>query len=319
MKPKNLRPKADRKRARAQSPKEVEKRITVRAAVEKILQIKKQEITPRSLSSYRTYLYSFLEFIQKNKPSDLFLHEVKTYDIIEYLDELILREDISPNTRNNYRRYIGTLFIQMRKRGFVNDNPVEEVDKLITTEKEYRSFTREDYEKVSNYFLQNDLQMWRYCQFIYYGFLRPVDICRHRIENIRMDKRVILVPPTNTKNRKFKPVEITKSLRKVIEGMKLYKYPDHYRVFSRNWQPGEEFLWRNRATEKHREALEKLGLYNGIYDLYSHKHTGNEMALLAGMDVYWIMRQNRHSNLEQTMIYLRGLGVIRPEAQEKDW
>ena len=45
--------------------------------------------------------------------------------------------------------------------------------------------------------------------------------------------------------------------------------------------------------------------------MYGWKHTGNVDSFLAGVDPYDLMRQNRHHSLEQTMNYLRSMG-LRP-------
>lgn len=59
------------------------------------------------------------------------------------------------------------------------------------------------------------------------------------------------------------------------------------------------------------EILKLCKLDRKKYSLYGWKHTGNVDSFLAGVDIYDLMRQNRHHSLEQTMGYLRSLG-LRP-------
>ncbi|MEO1417131.1 MAG: site-specific integrase [Bacteroidota bacterium] len=303
------------KKDRDHSPKD----LSIKKGIEYVIETKERELSKRSSANYRLMLQVFLEYLGNKRMLHKPVRSIKKEDIVIFLDNLMEERGISPATRNNYRRYVGSAFIAMQDRGFVEENPVAGIKKLRTTQKEYRAFSREDYQKIEQYLLTNDIQLYRFTKFIYYGFIRPVEITRIRIKDIDLANRVILISPEDQKNRKQLPVEITKSLREIIEDMNLEGYdPDDY-VFSRSWQPGKVYLWRNRASEKHKKVLQKLGLDNGIYDLYSHKHTGNQAAFIAGMNIYWLMRQNRHSSIKETEPYLRRLGLIRKEAQEKDW
>ncbi|MEO1417548.1 MAG: tyrosine-type recombinase/integrase [Bacteroidota bacterium] len=294
---------------------------SIKQGLEYVIELKKKNLGHRSSSHYRLSLGEFIKYLKNNNLLHLPINKIDQSHIALFLDYIQSERNLSAVTRNNYRRFIFTAFREMIVRAWIKENPVAGIPIQKQKSKEYRSFTKPDYEKLNNYLREKHPRLWEFTQFIFYGFIRPVEVTRLRIEHIRLDKRVILVSPTDAKNGEFKPVEITRSLRYVIENMNLEDYPPHHYIFSgsKGWPPGKQYLWRNRVSEAHRRVLEDLGLYNKVYDLYSHKHTGNERALEASMDIYWIMRQNRHSSLEQTQIYLRGLGIIRKEAQEKDW
>lgn len=66
----------------------------------------------------------------------------------------------------------------------------------------------------------------------------------------------------------------------------------------------------------HSSIIRAAGLDGNKYTLYGWKHTGNVDAYLAGIDIYDIMRQNRHHSLEETMRYLNSLG-LRPNVNFK--
>ena len=306
---------------KAEETREEAQSVSIKQGFEYVIELKSSQLGKRSSSHYRLTLGEFLKYLEAKKMLHYPAHMIRRADVVLFLDTIQKERKLANKTRNNYRTYIYSAFNILLEREWIEANPVLKIPTLKETRKEYRSFTNADHRRINDYMKRNHHRLWEFTQFIFYGFIRPVEITRLKIEHIRLDKRVVLISPTDAKNGEFKPVEITKSLREVIENMELDKYPSHYYVFSaeKGWLPGEKQLVRNRVSEAHKIVLQNLGLDNGIYDMYSHKHTGNERAVLAGMDIYWVMSQNRHSSLEQTQIYLRGLGLNRKGAQEKDW
>jgi integrase len=75
---------------------------------------------------------------------------------------------------------------------------------------------------------------------------------------------------------------------------------------------GYQRCGRNTYAGLWREARERLGL-GSEHTLYAFKHTGNVMAYRAGVGIEALMRQNGHSNVATTMVYLRSLGLLRNE------
>lgn len=59
------------------------------------------------------------------------------------------------------------------------------------------------------------------------------------------------------------------------------------------------------------EILKLCKLDRKKYSLYGWKHTGNVDSFLAGVDIYDLMRQNRHHSIAQTEQYLQSMG-LRP-------
>lgn len=95
-----------------------------------------------------------------------------------------------------------------------------------------------------------------------------------------------------------------------VRSWQLDKYPANWYLFGQNLKPSEKPYSRNAVTRRHAAILKRCSI-DSRYSMYSWKHTGNVDSYLAGIDVYDIMRQNRHHSLEQTMNYLRSLG-LRP-------
>lgn len=107
------------------------------------------------------------------------------------------------------------------------------------------------------------------------------------------------------------PVEIPNSFIEEIKALNLEQYPDNFYLFGLNLKISEKPYNRNSVTGRHTEILKSVGITDPNYTMYGWKHTGNVDSFLAGVDPYDLMRQNRHHSLEQTMKYLRSLG-LRP-------
>ncbi|MEO0585413.1 MAG: hypothetical protein AAF135_24585 [Bacteroidota bacterium] len=142
------------------------------------------------------------------------------------------------------------------------------------------------------------------------------EICRMRVRNI--DKGIILV--RNNQSKKQKPCMINPQLMEIIQKMDLDQYPEHYYIFGKNRMPSPTFRHRNRYSEDHRRILDACEIQDEGLDMYSWKHTGNCNAYRAGVDIYSLKIQNRHSSLRQTEIYLSTLGLRIPvELKTKKW
>ncbi|MEO1414409.1 MAG: hypothetical protein AAFW00_03985 [Bacteroidota bacterium] len=137
-----------------------------------------------------------------------------------------------------------------------------------------------------------------------------------RVRNI--DKGIILV--RNNQSKKQKPCVINPQLMEIIQKMDLDQYPEHYYIFGKNRMPSPTFCHRNRYSEDHRRILDACEIQDEGLNMYSWKHTGNCNAYRAGVDIYSLKIQNRHSSLRQTEIYLSTLGLRIPvELKTKKW
>lgn len=95
--------------------------------------------------------------------------------------------------------------------------------------------------------------------------------------------------------------------------MRLEKYPPTFYLFSRELLPGKIEVARNRVSERHHDALIAANLYNGELTLYSWKHTGVVNAYRAGASIEWLQKHLRHSDLKDTVVYLKSLGLMLDE------
>jgi len=295
-------------------------------AMQQIVEIKEAETGDRSRHAYRSFVNVFTEWYNEQKINRLATC-LKREHVLRFLDWLVTDREYRGNkgvsnvTRNNYLNKLVTLLEEMKQRNMIQENPAKGIKRLRETVNNNIAFTDAQMEKLTVYLKRLDPNLYVFTQFIYYCFIRPVELTRIRVRDIDLKNRVIIIRAEDSKNRKQDNVVIPKPLIEVIKGMRLHTFPSSYYVFSKNdLGPGDTKIIRNRISERHAKAIKACGMQDsGVY-LYSWKHTGNKNAYLAGVDIKTIQMQNRHSSLQMTDKYLRSLGVrLNKDLLDKEW
>jgi len=259
----------------------------------------------------RGILLRFIEFTTARKLDRMELEKFSRGNVYDFLDWAKEERNISNRTRNNYRDMLASVFEVMFEREWIKANPAVKVKRLREKSSQYVPFTDEQRAVLEKYLIDHNKPLFYFTRLIYYGFIRPVEICRLKISDIFLDRGVILVYTHSSKNKKQQPVVITKSLDKYLREY-LGKHPDapeRFHLFGKGFKPGPEEMHRNKFSVAHREALEACELYNGILKGYAWKHTGVINAHLAGVDIKTIQHQCRHYSLDETEKYMKDLGL----------
>lgn len=298
------------------------KKLFIKDAFIKAAKIKSNQVGDRYVEKLRSCSNVFFQWLEEEeltkKPIEKFSKE-DIYKFQSWLKEV--RNARSPYTWNAYRSYLSACLGILKKIELIESNPILNIPELPTHSRRHVPFT-EDQQKILEKFLQKDNpQLFIFTQFIYYTFMRPVELTRLKFHHIDLKNRIILVRSHMSKSKKQAPVVIPGNLVPIIEDIFSGNHPDYYFVFGKNkLQPGPEPILRNRVSEMHSRALKDTGLYNKELTLYSWKHTGNCNAYRAGVDIRSIQAQNRHHSLEMTELYLRSMGLrISSDLKNLNW
>lgn len=289
-------------------------------AFDKAVRIKLQPISERARHNYRYYYRILREWLKESGHSRKPISRINQAIMLDYFLYLQEEKKHANRTLNNHLEFIRETFSIMVRQELIHKNPLTGVKKWRTGSAKNIPFLPEEQKHLENYLRKTNLPLYYFTRFIYYGFMRPVEICRMRVNHIDLKRQIILVRTGTSKNNRQMPVVITTNLLPSLEEMNLRQYPGNYHLFSKGLVPGEKEIWRNRVSEMHAKALKATDLYNGELCLYSWKHTGNVNAYLAGVDIKSIQSQNRHHSLEMTEIYLKSLGLrISKDLKTKEW
>lgn len=261
----------------------------------------------------RAYLYVLRKFEMWLKTESKYYTGAPYFSAIQaqqYADHLYKR-GLSGKTINNQIKTMGTLFIMAIDRGIADSNPFAKISALPENDGSNYPFTEAQKQQLKEYILEHDPALWRVVKFVYHTFIRPVELTRLRVSHIDLRTWQIIVHSKLAKNKKQMAVDIPESFRDEILAMGLQDMPADWFLFSKGLQPGAKQLRRIEFTKRHSKVLRACNM-GPEHSLYGWKHTGNIDSYVAGIDILELMKQNRHQSLEQTMTYLRGLG-LRPQ------
>ncbi|MCI4666828.1 MAG: phage integrase SAM-like domain-containing protein [Bacteroidia bacterium] len=273
--------------------------------------------------SYKSRLKYFRIFLEERNFLGIPVHKFSKKHCYEYIDWLRDVRGVGPRTINNYMEFVHGTFNLLVEREYLKKSPAKGIRKMKVTSTRHVPYEKEEKELIENYLRENNFNLYLFTRFIYYAFMRPEDVCRVQVADIKLDRKIIVIYGDNTKNDQQAPAVINPPFMEILQSLDLEQYPKNYYLFSsikEGFEPGERKRFRNRFSEAYTKVLKHLELYDGQRTLYSWKHTGNVAAYMSGLDIYSIMRQNRHAKLETTLNYLRGLSLITPEdLKEKSW
>ncbi|MEM7511084.1 MAG: tyrosine-type recombinase/integrase [Bacteroidota bacterium] len=280
---------------------------------------KKAEGGQRMPSSIQTLLNKMSEYLTKVDKKQIYTQDFSRKEVILFLDWLKQDKSVKNVTRNNYLNYLSSICTFMVDREILSFNPCHKVRRLPEQGAKNIPYTPAQKRLLASYMSKVQPDLYCFCMFMYYGFMRPVEIMRLKIGHIDVSRGIILVRSYKSKNKKQLPVVMVPRLEQLYwEFLHRHGYStkdvqqgrlDNLHIFSKDLIPGEKEWARNRFSERYRKVLERTGLYNGELTGYSWKHTGVCSAYLAGLDIRAIQEQCRHSSLAETERYMRSMGL----------
>jgi integrase len=271
-------------------------------------QVKSRELREdTTMGLYDLYLRHFTDFLKTKKQEQIRLKDIKPKLAFEFFDSVKTGGRFYNNMLGFYKSF-ATFFID---REDLQANPFSKLKNVRVDESDdHRPFNADQTKELRAAIVDsgND-QLWLFCQFIYFLFLRPGKELRYlRVGDI-LEKRVKVVSGT-AKNRKTGYVDIPAALEVAIQKHRLRNYRPTDYVFTINGHPGPEPVGVNYFYKRHRAVLETLNLFGLDYDLYSWKPTGAVALYRATKDILLVQRHCRHSTPDQTYTYLRKAGLV---------
>lgn len=275
----------------------------------------------RGKERYRSFVNVFSEWLEHAGRTSKLLKDTTRRDMYDFLDWLKEHRGVGNYTRNNYLYNIRSCFTELCAREMLSKNPTEGITKLNVQSSKYPFFTEKQQKILERWMKLHNRNLYHFTRFIYYGFMRPAEIKRLRIQDINMKDRVIMVWNHVSKNKKQQPVVINNDLYNTLQAMEIEDVPAYWYLFGPQWDPAPEpCTSRHKFGNAHRKAMEETKLYDGILDMYSWKNTGMSRAFDAGVDIIQIKNQARHHSLDQSYDYMKALGkVIHSGLKDKEW
>tara|TARA_R110002167_G_scaffold113526_5_gene286625 strand:- start:17277 stop:18371 length:1095 start_codon:yes stop_codon:yes gene_type:complete len=243
--------------------------LRIEDAVKMTLELKVNMMNKNSYVQYKSRIGLFEKWLKEKEYYKNPISALNKKIVIEYLNDVLKRT--SARNRNNSRTDIASMFQLLEDNEEVKDNFVRKIAVLKSVPKRNKTYTQKQEKEIYLHLRKEDPHLLLFVKFISYSILRPIEICRLKIEDIDVNDKKLYVKAKN------KPVQI-----KIIPEILLKDLPDLSEkdpkafLFGR-FDVGQE--WDTAETNKRNEFSKRFKKIKDHfklgeeYGLYSFKHT----------------------------------------------
>lgn len=272
-----------------------------------VQQTRKGEIRDKSLQTFDTVITNLREYVQEKKLVNFPVHLVDRDMCEDFMTWVKIKRGIANNTYNNYLSFLKGYFSYLVDKGRLLVNPAENLKTLRKTEPINAALPPKVRKLLMEAYIHKDPGLAVFAQYIFYTFIRPTELRKLRVENVLSE--TIFIPGHISKNRKSEHVLISPGLEKLIQELGVRDYPPSYYLIGLTGKPSSKMVAVNTFSHSHVRIRRQLAL-DEMYKLYCWKHTGVVEMYKATKDLEFVSRHCRHSSLDMTKKYLRGLGLM---------
>jgi integrase len=268
-----------------------------------VIDFKNLYIRKRTQHSFQSRMKILREWLTKKNLIQKFIFEFTEDIALSFMNDLIKFREIKGRTYNNYLIDYRTFFNTLVKNKFVNTNPFHAVTPIPEQETDKRPFRDEEATRYFNYTEKFDFDFHIISLYCYYLALRPAEICRLKISDFWLDKGVVIVPGSKSKNKKKRIVPIATPFLSVLK--QYFKLlPSGYYICSKGLRPGDAFEHSTRIAEHFRTIALQLKIPAEV-KFYCLKDTAADRLIDAGFNTKTIRDLFGHSSIAETDAYLK--------------
>ena len=263
--------------------------------IDNFLRIKSLSVTPITYRGYYRRLSKFYRYMN----TDIVTEEVFQKFLVK------IKQEVSSGQYNQYLRTLKQYVRFLAERNIIPSsdfvNSYSAVKRVVKREKHY--YSDEDIENFLSEVLKRGFPRWLYW-FIWFGFmfgLRPKEIALLDINDIDLDKNILIVRAEITKTKTGAKIPIPTKLRSKIKHLLSWRKlqeSDSTRLFVNS--RGEPITEDNLSN--HRKALQEI---DGKFRFYDMRYTAGWRVYKRTGDIYLTARLLRHVDINQTRVYLQ--------------
>lgn len=274
----------------------------------------KKEKAMRVATNHFRYLRTTLErFMDAEQIPRSFLLRQVTKNFVVRFSHYMTNAGLAAKTHNHLIAVFHNSIDVLRRLDptlFRDGNPTVGIDRHRVVSKKHAAYNTEQLEKLRALIEPADAQLLLFIRFLYYTLARPKELRFLKVGHIQMSEKRILMLGENAKTSREDFVGINANFAAIIRTSGILDYPPDYFVFTHLQTPGTEATGINYFAKRFRVFLNRSQLkkVNHKFTLYSFKHTGAVQLFLGTKDPEMVRKQCRHTNLSQTITYLRDLG-----------
>tara|TARA_R110002126_G_scaffold291587_2_gene453983 strand:+ start:41 stop:1351 length:1311 start_codon:yes stop_codon:yes gene_type:complete len=286
------------------------------------LDLKVSMMNKNSFVQYKSRIGLFEKWLKSNNYYNNPISFITKKIVTEYLNDVLKRT--SARTRNNTRTDIASMFQLLEDNEWIRVNFVRRIPKLKSIPKRNKTYTPKQEEDIYAYLEKNDPFLLLFIQFVSYNFLRPIEICRLKVEDLDIENKRMYI------KAKTKPVQ-----KKIIPKILLNKLPDlsekdpKANLFGRYeigepWD-AEPINKRNQFSKRFKPVKHHFELGTD-YGIYSFKHTHvtklyvkYRQTMSAQQVKSKLMGITGHATIAALEKYLRDIDAELPEDYSEDF
>lgn len=285
--------------------------MTVEKAFQWVYDLKKASVRESSEAKYDLILGDLKAWLKQSGYQALPIQNLSFETCEKFLNWFRMERELGNSSYNTYLSYFKSYLNFLVKKEKIQVNPARNIEFLKVDETEDTIFPPDVKEKLLQAYSPKLKVM---AQFIYYTFIRPGELRKLKVKHVR--EKSIFIPGNIAKNRKSAHILITPPLERLIEKLGIRDMPSEYYLIGQKGYPSLKQCSRNTFSNGHLDIRREMQLPEE-YTFYCWKHTGVTDAYLATKDVVFISKQCRHSSLDMTMKYLRGLGLMLEYSEQE--
>lgn len=265
---------------------------------------KEKELRSDSMRSYRSFVKTFSEWLNKTDRAKMYAVNFKRSDAIEYMDYIYDVKGVSGTTWNNYRTFNKTLFTWMIERQYCTDNFFLKMRPKTKSEKT-RDLIPEDVRmQIRDHLEAHDPQLMMICMMVFYLLIRPKEISYLKRENFSLVNQTVYLSGSFTKNKRDRIVTIPDALMGLLRKWNWNGAVEGKYIFGTDMIPGAVPVDVRRMDKRWNRMKKAMNLPVRM-KLYSLRDSGIVQMLNDGISPEEVMKQADHSSLAITTIYAK--------------
>ncbi len=265
--------------------------------------------------TYASYVKILKEWLISIKKQDIYAGIFNRHMAINYCSYLYNERNLGERSYNGHLAFLKSIFAWMKEHLYIRENPFENIKKKKTRPKTRVIINEAERKNLKEYLLENNYNEF-YCIVLlaFHALIRPREITLLKQKYFDLDKGIITLPGSITKNSKQRisslPGHVIKELKKIgIENI-----DKNYYVFGKNFKPSKSPLNPREISRFWANEVRLGALLTSNKQFYSLRDTGIIQLLKDGISPNEVMEQADHSSLEITSLYVKH---ANPEGIEK--
>ena len=279
--------------------------------------IKEETLEDSSLRSYGSHIKIFMEWLKKHKKQITHIRQIDKSVVSEFLLQILT--NTSARNRNNYKASLSSFYSTLEDNEIVHENFVKKIKNHKTNTTRNKTYTKIQQQEIFNYLEKEDSTLLLFIKFVSYNFLRPIEVCRLKIEDINIQNHTLSF---KAKNSPLKTKIIPEVLWNDLPDLTNHNLKDF--LFTPDGIGGE---WETTADNKRnyfskrfkKVVKDKFGL-GADYGMYSFRHTFITKLYRELRKSYTpfeaksnLMQITGHSSMSALNQYLRDIDAELPE------